>query len=226
MNGTTNNHWAVIFDFGGVLLDWDPFYLYANHFDGSRAAMQQFLQDVGFVEWNRQQDGGRPFDLGVAELCDRFPQYCDLIRAYDREWANSISGPIEPVVTILETLARQGHALYAISNWSSEKFELIRPRYDFFRLFREIVISGQVRMLKPEPEIFEYLLAKIGRPAQECILIDDTLENIQAAGRLGFRTIHYYQPDQLQAELAAYGLLTEPNRERPSANEPGQQSEP
>ena len=169
--------------------------------------MQKFLEEIDFVEWNRQQDGGRSFEQGVAELCARFPQHCDLIRAYDREWARSISGPIEPVVAILRRLARRGVDLYAISNWSAEKYALIRPRYDFFNLFREVVISGQVRMLKPGPEIFRYLLDRIDRPAGECILIDDTAENIAAAGRLGFQTIHYRQPDQLEAELAAFDML-------------------
>lgn len=203
----TNNKWSVVFDFGGVLVDWDPFYLYADYFDGSRTAMQSFMNKVGFVEWNRQQDAGRSFETGVQELCARFPQYCHLIRAYDLEWDRSISGPIQPVVAILKELDRQGVELFAISNWSAEKYELIRPRYDFFDLFREIVISGQVKMVKPDREIFQYLLGKIGRPAETCILIDDSAENINAARSLGFQTIHYQQPRQLRAELAAFGLF-------------------
>jgi 2-haloacid dehalogenase len=222
----TNGRYAVVFDFGGVLVDWDPFYLYASYFDGNRAAMQQFLQEIGFAEWNRQQDGGRSFAQGVEELCAHFPQYCHLIRAYDLEWAESISGPIEPVVAILRELDRRGVDLYAISNWSAEKYELIRPRYDFFKLFREVVISGQVRMLKPDREIFEYLLAKIGRPAYECILIDDMAENIATARRLGFQTIHYQRPAQLQAELAAFDLLPKPDGAGSSTNRPGRQSAP
>ncbi len=198
---------AVVFDFGGVLVDWDPFYLYANYFDGSRTAMQAFLEEIGFMDWNRQQDGGRSFAQGVAELCARFPHYCRLIQAYDQEWAASISGPIEPVVAILKELDRQGIDLYALSNWSAEKYELIRPQYDFFQVFQETVISGQVRMLKPDREIFQHLLTKIGRPASECILIDDTAENISAADRLGFHTIQYRQPEQLRSELVGFGLL-------------------
>ena len=125
-----NGRYVVVFDFGGVLVDWDPFYLYADYFEGSRAAMQRFLEEIGFVEWNRQQDGGRPFAQGVAELCARFPQYCDLIKAYDRQWVESISGPIEPVVAILRRLAGRGVPLYAISNWSAEKYALIEGRAD------------------------------------------------------------------------------------------------
>jgi 2-haloacid dehalogenase len=203
----SNGSWAVIFDFGGVLVDWDPFYLYSGYFNGDRSAMQDFLAEIGFVEWNLQQDAGRSFETAVQELCARFPHYCDLIRAYDTEWPQSISGPIQPVVSVLKELHRQGVELFAISNWSSEKFELIRPRYDFFNLFREIVISGQVKMVKPDREIFHYLLEKIGRPAETCILIDDSADNIRAARSLGFQTIHYRQPGQLQAELAAFGLL-------------------
>ena len=207
MQVSSNGKWTVVFDFGGVLVDWDPFYLYAGYFDGSRTAMERFLVEIGFVEWNLQQDAGRSFESAVQELCARFPHYCHLIRAYDTEWTQSISGPIQPVVSILKELDHQGVELFAISNWSAEKYELIRPRYDFFNLFREIVISGQVKMVKPDREIFQYLLDKISRPAETCILIDDTSENIQAAKGLGFQTIHYRQPEQLRAELAKFGLL-------------------
>ena len=213
MNKSSNGRPAVVFDFGGVLVDWDPFYLYAGYFDNNRSAMQAFLQEVGFVEWNQKQDEGRSFKLAVEELCARFPQHCHLIRAYDQDWAKSISGPIEPVVAVLKELDRQNVDLYALSNWSAEKFALVRPRYDFFNLFREIVISGQVKMLKPNREIFEYLLGKIGRPAEECILVDDTFENITAARRLGFQTIHYHRPEQLWNELRAFGVLSEVDRE-------------
>jgi len=207
MTDHSNCPWAVVFDFGGVLVDWDPFYLYKRYFNGNRSAMQQFLIEVGFIEWNRKQDAGRSFEAGVQELCARFPQYCQLIRAYDLKWDQTISGPIGPVVAILKELDRQDVDLYALSNWSAEKFELIRPRYDFFKLFREIVISGQVKMLKPEQEIFQYLLDRIRRPAETCLLIDDTAENITAARRLGFQAIHYQSPQQLRAELAALNLL-------------------
>jgi 2-haloacid dehalogenase len=148
MSKSSNGRPAVVFDFGGVLVDWDPFYLYAGYFDNNRSAMQAFLQEVGFIEWNQKQDEGRSFKQAVEELCARFPQHCHLIRAYDQDWAKSISGLIEPVVAILKELDRQGVDLYALSNWSAEKFALVRPRYDFFNLFREIVISGQVKMLK------------------------------------------------------------------------------
>ena len=213
MSKSSNGRPAVVFDFGGVLVDWDPFYLYAGYFDNNRSAMQAFLQEVGFIEWNQKQDEGRSFKQAVEELCARFPQHCHLIRAYDQDWAKSISGLIEPVVAILKELDRQGVDLYALSNWSAEKFALVRPRYDFFNLFREIVISGQVKMLKPNREIFEYLLGKIGRPAEECILVDDTFENITAARRLGFQTIHYHRPDQLWDELAAFGVLSKVDRD-------------
>ena len=213
MSKSSNGRPAVVFDFGGVLVDWDPFYLYAGYFDNNRSAMQAFLQEVGFVEWNQKQDEGRSFKQAVEELCARFPQHCHLIRAYDQDWAKSISGPIEPAVAVLKELDRQGVDLYALSNWSAEKFALVRPRYDFFNLFREIVISGQVKMLKPNREIFEYLLGKIGRPAEECILVDDTFENITAASRLGFQTIHYHRPKQLWDELAAFGVLSEVDRD-------------
>ncbi len=192
---------AIIFDFGGVLVEWDPHHLYRPFFDGDNAAIDRFMQEIGFHEWNLQQDGGRSFDEGVAVLSAQFPQYAHLIRAYHERYADSIIGSIEGTVEIVRACKAAGYPLYGLSNWAQEKFDLVRPRYDFFDCFDDILISSTVNLVKPDPRIFEIFLARFNRRAEECVYIDDSAVNAAAADRLGFVTIHFESPAQLAAEL-------------------------
>jgi 2-haloacid dehalogenase len=201
-----NDHLAIVFDFGGVIFDWDPRYLYLRFFDGDRQAVDSFLEEIQFAEWNLHQDRGRPFSAAVTEHCARFPQYCDLIRAYDAHWEDSIRGPIDGTLEILGSLAQAGYPLYALSNWSTEKFALIRPRYAFLDWFETILISGSVGIAKPDPQIFTLLFELIERPAGECLVIDDSPQNIQVAQEMGCRTIHFQSPEQLELELSKLGI--------------------
>lgn len=198
---------AFVFDFGGVLMDWNPFYLYGSYFNGDPAGVQRFLDEVGFLAWNAKNDEGRPFRQGVAELTDQFPHYAELIRAYHERWEESIGGPIWPTVEILRSLKKAGYTLYALSNWSAETFARVRHTYEFFDWFEAIVVSGEVRLLKPDPRIFQVFLERVGRRAGECLLVDDTEANTDAAARMGFQTIHYESPGQLESELIRRGLL-------------------
>jgi len=198
---------VIIFDFGGVLLDWDPRYLYRKLFDGDEAGMERFLADVDFYAWNLRQDEGRTFAEGVAAGCAAFPQYCELLRAYDERWAESISGPLWGTVEILERLKADGYALFGLSNWSAEKFDLVRPTYAFLGYFEKVVLSGEVKILKPDPRIFQATLDAIGYTAGECLLIDDSQKNVEAARGMGFQTIHFQSPPQLRGALAAFGVL-------------------
>ncbi|MFZ2096750.1 MAG: HAD family phosphatase [Anaerolineales bacterium] len=208
---TTNTHPpAIIFDFGGVLLDWNPRYLYRKLFPNDEQGMERFLAEIGFNEWNHLQDAGRPFSEAITELCARHPQYCDLIRAYDERFLESIKGAIPGTVDILRYLWTAGFSLFGFSNWPAEKFYLARPRYAFFDWFQGIVISGEVGIAKPDPRIFQLLLVQVDRPAGECLLIDDSPANIATAQGLGFQTIHFHKPAQLAGELTRRGLLPEP----------------
>jgi 2-haloacid dehalogenase len=198
---------SIIFDFGGVLLDWNPRYLYRKLFQGNDEAMERFLTEVQFSEWNLQQDAGRPFTEAVDDLCAQFPGYCEMIRAYDTRWEESISGPIQPTVDILESLKQAGYPLVGLSNWSTEKFQLARHKYKFLDCFETILISGDVKLVKPDPRIFALLLDRIQRTAGECLLIDDTVVNITVARQLGFQTLHYKSPKGLQADLHQMGLI-------------------
>ena len=198
---------AIIFDFGGVLIDWNPRHLYRKLFPGDEPAMERFLAEIGFDEWNRLQDAGRPFSVAVPELCARHPQYCDLIRAYDERYPESLGGAIPGTVDILQRLWRAGLPLFALSNWPAEKYYQVRSNFAFFSWFQEIVISGEVGCAKPDRRIFQILLDKVKRPPESCLLIDDAPANISAAQALGFHTIRFQSPAQLAGELDSRGLL-------------------
>jgi len=197
---------VIIFDFGGVLLNWDPHKLYNRFFD-QPGQIDKFLAEINFSSWNAEQDRGRPFIEGVAELSSQFPQYADLIRAYYDYFEDTIIGPITGTVEILYKLKQAGYPLYGLSNWSAETYPRVRHQYDFFNLFDRIILSGNVNLIKPDPAIFNLTLKRINRRAGECLLIDDSEVNINTAKRLGFATIHFKSPQQLQTELHQLNLL-------------------
>ncbi len=197
---------AIIFDLGGVLLDWNPRHLYRRFFE-SDTAVEAFLSEIGFAEWNLQQDRGRPFEQVVAELSSRFPQYAALIRVYKDSWECSLAGAIPGSIQILRRLRDAGYSIYGLSNWSAETFPVAQARFDFLALFDDIVISGAVGMAKPEPGIFKLLLQRIGRPAKECLFIDDGIGNVTAARELGLTSIHFTGPEQLGRELRGMHVL-------------------
>ena len=197
---------AVIFDFGGVLLKWDPHKLYRRYFDQPQH-IDHFLAEINFAAWNAEQDRGRPFADAVAELSVQFPQYSHLIRAYYEHFEDSIVGPIDGTVELLQDLKQAGYPLYALSNWSAETYPRVRPQYDFFDLFDKIILSGEVKLLKPDPAIFKLALQKINHTAHECLLIDDTEANIYSAKKLGIHTIHFKSAEQLRMELRILGLI-------------------
>jgi 2-haloacid dehalogenase len=196
----------IIFDLGGVLIDWNPHRLYAPYFNSS-AEIDQFLHEINFSEWNLRQDAGRPFREGVADLSADFPHYADLIRAYDEHWDESVPGPVEGSVNLLRRLKQAGHPLYALTNFSAEKFPLVRRRYEFLGLFEYILVSGEVGLVKPDPAIYRLMLEKVRHPASQCLFIDDSHKNVAAAQALGFDTIHFQSSELLELELQNRKLL-------------------
>lgn len=197
---------TIVFDFGGVLLDWNPRHLYRKLFD-DEVAMEAYLEEIDFYAWNHQQDMGRPFAEGVAELSEQYPHRAELIAAFADRWEESITGPIAETVKILEVLKRRKYPLYGLTNWSAETFYRIRTRYDFLDWFEDIVVSGDVGLAKPDPAIYEILLRRAGAPAERCLFIDDSPANIAAAQDLDFMTIHFQSPQQLRQALAQRDLL-------------------
>ena len=198
---------AVVFDFGGVLIGWDPRNLYSRYFPDEPQAMEDFLAEISFMDWNAQQDKGRSFSEGVASLAKQFPHHANLINAYRENWRESITGIIDGTVEILQLLKDKGYLLYGLSNWSTETFGMVRHEFEFFNLFDEILLSGEVKLIKPEPEIFELFLQRIGKPADQCLFIDDSEPNIKTARKLGFDAVQFISPEHLKSELEFRQLL-------------------
>ena len=203
----TSSIHAIIFDFGGVLINWDPHKLFLKYFANNRQAVDNFLAEINFSAWNLSQDKGYPFSQAVTDLSAQFPQYAYLIRAYDEEWEESITGIIPETVEILYRLKAASYRLYGLTNWSAEKFSIVRHKYEVFDLFEDIVVSGEVKLTKPDPAIFSFILQKIHFLPEECLLVDDSLPNIETARKLGFLTHHYTSPIWLEFVLRKMGIL-------------------
>jgi 2-haloacid dehalogenase len=199
----------VIFDLGGVLIDWNPRYLYRQLFDGDEAAMERFLAEVCSPDWNLSLDAGLPFADAVADLTRLHPGEGARIEAYHRRWLEMVAGPIAPTVALLEELDQNGVPLYALTNWSAETFALVRhdPTYSFLDRFRQIFVSGELRLIKPDPAIYNCMLAGISAAAASCLFIDDSEKNVTAAAGLGLHAHRFTTAGALRAELARLGLL-------------------
>ena len=197
---------AVVFDLGGVLIDWNPRYLYRTLFD-DEAEMEAFLAEVTTQEWNAQQDAGRPWSEAVEALVALHPNRRELIEAYWHRWPETLGGPIEGTVSILRELKARGVRTYALSNWSAETFPLARPRFPFLEWFDGILISGEAKLIKPDPRIFAYLLDKFGLQAASTVFIDDSAANVRAAETAGLVSIQFTNPVQLRDQLSELGLL-------------------
>jgi len=196
---------AIVFDLGGVLIDWNPRHLYRKLFD-DEARMEWFLAEVCHTAWNEEQDRGRAFAGAVEEAAARHPDHRPLIAAYFERWDEMMAGPIEGAVAILEELENAGHELHALTNWSAETFPFARDRFAFLERFESILVSADVGLIKPDPRIFELLLARIGRAPAECVYIDDNPKNVAAAA-LGLDAIAFEGADQLRVALARRALL-------------------
>jgi 2-haloacid dehalogenase len=197
---------AIVFDLGGVLIDWNPRHLYRKLID-DETRMEWFLAEVCHSAWNEEQDRGRTFAAAIEEAVAQHPEHRPLIAAYFERWDEMMAGPIEGSVTILEELKDAGYELHALTNWSAETFPFARDRFAFLEWFETILVSADVGLIKPDPRIFELLLARIGRPPAECVYIDDNPKNAAAAAALGFDAIAFQGPDQLRAELTRRDLL-------------------
>ncbi len=197
---------VVVFDLGGVLIDWNPRHLYRKLI-ADEQAMEHFLATVCTQAWNERQDAGRSFAEAAALLRAQHPHHAELIDAYGARFDEMMKGPIAGSVLILETLHRRGVPLFALSNWSRETFPLAQRRFEFLRLFRGMVISGEVGMVKPDPRIFEHLLERFAIAAGDAVYIDDNPRNAAAAGALGLHGIHFTEPEKLRRELEDLRLL-------------------
>lgn len=201
MNPTT-----VVFDLGGVLIDWDPRHLYRKIFD-DEGEMEKFLAEVCHSQWNIRQDAGRPIAEAVAERTALFPDRAGLIAAFYGRWEEMLNGAVEGTVEILLALKDKGPPLYALTNWSAETFPKALKVFDFLHLFEDIVVSGREKMIKPDAAIYRRLLDRNGLRAGECLFIDDSAKNVEGAMAVGMQAVHYLSPEQLRLDLERLELL-------------------
>lgn len=197
---------TVVFDIGGVLLRWDPRHLYRKLFD-DEAQMEWFLREVCTSEWNVEQDRGRLWEDAVQLLVARHPEWEGQIRAYHERWHETVAGVFEQNVAVLERLTAAGVPVYAITNFSAEKFVEARERYPFLKSFKGVVVSGEDRMLKPDREIFDLFFSRYLLEPADCIFIDDSRPNIETARSLGMHTVHCVEGADIAAALRAFGIL-------------------
>jgi 2-haloacid dehalogenase len=199
---------TIVFDIGGVLLDWNPRHLYRKLFDND-VEMETFLRDICSPEWNAEQEAGRSCAQGGKELIKKYPEQAGLIESFDKRSEEFISGAIESTVKLLERLHQCGLELYALTNWSAEKFAITKQRFTFLNYFRDIVVSGDVGLLKPDPKIYKLLLERIDKNAKDCVFIDDNKANIKAAQTLEFYTVQFKDAEDLEKRLLSYQFFKE-----------------
>ncbi|MBM6595042.1 HAD family hydrolase [Microvirga pudoricolor] len=196
---------TVVFDVGNVLLRWDPRNLYRTIFD-DETKMEWFLSTVCTNQWNLEQDRGRDWDEAVALLAKDHPDHEPSIRAFHERWEETVSGVIAENVALLERLRQAGVPNYCITNFSAPKFVLSQAKYPFLKDFDGIIVSGDERVLKPEPEIYNLLLSRYGLKAEDCIFIDDSKANVEGARAVGMHAIHFLEPMDLTEELRKHGI--------------------
>lgn len=198
---------TVVFDLGGVLIDWDPRHLYRRML-GTDEAVEEFLDEIGFAAWNHAQDAGaEPWADAVAGLAERFPHRRDLIAAYPARFGETLAGPIEGSVAVLRDLHDLGVPLLALTNWSAETFPVARERFDFLDLFAGIVVSGDEGVAKPDLGLFSLLLERYDLEAPSTVLVDDREANVTAARAAGLRGLLFTDPGRLRRDLSRLGLL-------------------
>ena len=197
---------TIIFDLGGVLVDWNPEYVYLNEFNGDRKKMQWFFENICTSSWNEEQDGGYLMADATEERINLFPKYKKLIKMFYGRWEEMLKGEIKGTVEILHKLKRKKYKLIALTNWSSETFPVAVKKFKFLKLFDGIVVSGKAKMLKPFPEIYNYTLKKHGLIANKSIFIDDRISNVDGAIKCGIHGIQFVSPKNLIIALKKYGI--------------------
>jgi 2-haloacid dehalogenase len=217
---------TVVFDLGGVLLDWDPRHLYRKLFNGDEAAMESFLAEICTTDWHYNHDLGRSFDEGAKLLYGQHPEKTALIKAWGERFDEMVSGSIENTVDILAELRARGTPIYALTNYPTEAFVIARKRFEFLDWFLGMVVSGEEKVAKPDSQIYAILIERYKIDPRRAVFIDDSEKNVAVAQALGFIGIQFTSPATLRLELQALGLLQVPGqkvRKDPSAFSPRSQ---
>lgn len=198
----------IIFDLGGVLIDWNPEYVYLEVFEGDRKKMQWFFDEICTMDWNENQDAGYSLQKATEDRVRMFPQYENWIRMYYGRWEEMLGDPIEKTLEILNQLLKEPkYRVVALTNWSAETFPIALDRFEFLHRFEGIVVSGTEKTRKPFPEIYQLTLDRYGFKAQESLFIDDNLRNIKAASAMEIQTIHFKNPEDLRIELEKKSII-------------------
>ncbi|MCB1557675.1 MAG: HAD family phosphatase [Alphaproteobacteria bacterium] len=199
---------TIVFDIGGVLVDWNPRYLYRDIFD-TEEEMEFFLGNICTKDWNHTLDLGRPWEEAALELVTKHPEYKEHIYMYWDRWLEMFSGPIHETVDILMDLKKRGLRVLALSNWNDEKFEVALKEFPFLRLFDGRIVSGEVKLAKPDPEIYKLLLTTFDLNPRETFFVDDVMKNVEAARAQGIEAVQFTTPKALEDALTAYGVYPE-----------------
>lgn len=197
---------TIIFDLGGVLIDWNPRYVYKNIFKND-SKMEWFFKNICTNEWNLMQDKGYSMKKATAEKISEFPEFEKLIKVYYGQWENMLKDEISETVNILKKLVKsKNYKVLALTNWSHETFPIAIKKFDFLNLFEDIVVSGKIKMIKPDLEIYDYIIKKHSIIPEESVFIDDNSSNIIGAQKVKINAIHYKNCEQMVEELKKYGV--------------------
>lgn len=199
----------IIFDLGGVLIDWNPEYVYLEVFNGDRKKMKWFFDEICTMDWNENQDAGYPLAKATEDRVALFPQYEAWIRMYYGRWEEMLGEAIEGTVNILKQFVEnKDYKVVALTNWSAETFPVALARFEFLHWFEGIVVSGVEKTRKPFDEIYHLTLNRFDLKAEESLFIDDNARNIAAADNLGIQTHHFKSPEALRLDLIQKKLIT------------------
>jgi 2-haloacid dehalogenase len=196
---------TIIFDFGGVLVDWNPRYLFRDYFQDDEK-MEWFLGNICTDDWNIEQDCGRLISDAIQSLVEDFPEHKKEIEMYYGEWETMLKSEIPGSIEILYELEKK-FPLYGLTNWSAETFPKALKRFEFFQVFKGILVSGEDKLIKPDVKIFELMMERFSLKPETSLFIDDNLKNVEASRNFGIQTIHFQSPEQLKRELESLHIL-------------------
>lgn len=197
---------TVLFDIGNVFVTWDPRLLYQKLIPES-AELEHFLSEVVTLDWHSEHDRGRPFAEGTRDLARQYPEYEDLILAFDDRWPETIGPVIEGTVSVMTELLERGVRVYGLTNFSAEKWPAFCREHHFTDHFEGVVVSGEEKLIKPDPRIYQTAISRFGLDPERTVYVDDRLENVHAAEQLAMIGHHFKEPGSLRQDLARHGLV-------------------
>jgi 2-haloacid dehalogenase len=199
---------TIIFDLGGVLVDWNPKYVFDDNYFDSKEKLDYFLANICNSDWNEEQDAGRSIVVATEEKVKEFPDWEKHIRDYYGRWTEMLKGPIYETVDIFRQLKESNkYKIYALTNWQTGLFDIALVRYNFLHWFDGRVVSGEEKTRKPFPEFYERLLSRYNVDRSKALFIDDNFRNVKAAETLGIPSHHFTTPAELKKELITLGIM-------------------